>query len=589
MFQSKFFKSIAFIRAVFLIALFILILLASITYRHIKDLDKTSAVLMNTYEISLELEQLMSYIKDAETGHRGFVITGGDSIYLDPYINARNNINISFEILNNSTKNNQNQQKHLKKIYNLVDKRFSYFKKDFKTQREFNTIFKEGKVVMDSIRREVSKMITLENKLLYVHEKIYKYNNSNTPLIIFSSFLISILILVLGYLRIIKNYKSLIKQNIELKIFDESSRQAEILGNYGSWVLNFENHQFSYSDNKFRLLGCEPQSFNPTIANLLEFVHPDDKHILIEANDSILKDESLPLIHYRIIRKNNNEIRHFRTIGKIFIDSLGHKNMIGTTQDITDDFNKKELIKQRNKELEQNNKELNEFNQVASHDLQEPLRKIQTFISRISEKEQDNLSESGKIYFEKIKQASSRMRVLIDDLLQYSRTNRSEKVFSKINLNEIAEESKIELSESIEEKKATINIGKLHTIKAVKFQLQQLFINIIGNSLKYAKKDVPPIITIRSKKVKAINEPLLNDSSNKEYIKIIFNDNGLGFDQAYAHKIFLLFNRLHSKNEFPGTGVGLAICKKIVENHKGYIFAEGVLNEGATFIIYLPK
>lgn len=588
MFKPKIYDTVGFIKTAFLVALFILIFLASITYRHVKELDKTSSVLMNTYEVSIELEKLMSYIKDAETGHRGYVITN-NSIYLDPYINARNNINTSFKILDNTTKNNPDQQKRLKKIYTLVDQRFSYFKKDFRTKKEFNDLFKEGKTVMDSIRKEVNKMISLENKLLYSHEKIYNYYNSNTPLILFATFLISIVILVLGYLRIIKNYKSIIKRNIELKIFDESSRQAEILGNYGSWLLNLENNQYSYSDNAFRLLGCEPQSFNPTIENLINFVHPDDKEILINANNALKEKELLPMIHYRIIRKDDATVRHFRTIAKIFVDSLGHKNMIGTTQDITDDFNKQELIELRNKELEQNNKELTEFNHVASHDLQEPLRKIQTFISRISEKEQDNLSDSGKIYFDKIKQASGRMRILIDDLLQYSRTNRSEKVFSKTNLNLILEETLAELSESIEEYNATIHYGKLNKVKAIPFQIKQLFTNIIGNSLKYSKKDITPIISIDSKKVKACNEPLLKNESKKEYIKITFQDNGLGFNQEYSKQIFLLFNRLHSKNEFPGTGVGLAICKKIVENHKGYIFAEGKINEGAAFYIYLPK
>lgn len=588
MFKPKFYDTVGFIRTAFLVALFILIFLASITYRHITELDKTSSVLMNTYEVSIELEKLMSYIKDAETGHRGYVITS-DSIYLDPYINARNNINTSFKILDNTTKQNPEQQARLKKIYTLVDKRFSYFKKDFKTKKEFNLLFKEGKVVMDSIRKEVNQMISLESKLLYSHEKIYNYYYSNTPLILFATFLISIVILVLGYLRIIKNYKAIIKRNRELKIFDESSRQAEILGNYGSWLLNLEKNEFSYSDNTYRLLGCQPQSFNPSIENLIKFVHPDDKQILIDANDRLTEKETFPIISYRIFRKNDNQIRHFRSVGKIFVDSLGHKNMIGTTQDITEDFNKQELIELRNKELEQNNKELTEFNHVASHDLQEPLRKIQTFISRISEKEEENLSDNGKMYFDKIKQASSRMRILIDDLLQYSRTNRSEKVFSTTNLNLILEETLSELSESIEDYKATIHYDKLNKVKAIPFQIKQLFTNIIGNSLKYSKKDTAPIISIDSKKIKACNEPLLKDNSKKEYIKITFQDNGLGFNQEYANQIFLLFNRLHSKNEFPGTGVGLAICKKIVENHKGYIFAESKINEGAKFYVFLPK
>ena len=587
MLKSKLFDSIGFIRSVFLIAFFILIFLASITYRHIKELDEISDSIMNTYEISIELGQLISYIKDAETGHRGYVITN-DSLYLEPFINARKNVNNTFQALNTTIKSDSIKQEQLKKVYDLVDKRFSYFKNNFSSKKEFNDDFRNGKIIMDSLRTEVNNMLSTENKLLSSKDKLYKYNNSNTPLIVFSTFLISILILGLGYTRIIKNYNDLINQNIRLKIFDESSKQAEILGKYGSWLLNIKDQSFSYSDNKFRLLGCKPQSFQPTLENLLDNIHPDDKEILTDAFKQIEEKESFPLIRYRIIKKDTLEIRHFRTTAKIFIDKLGNKNMIGTTQDITEDYNKTQLIELRNKELEQNNKELMEFNHVASHDLQEPLRKIQTFISRIEDKEKDTLSESAKGYFEKIQEASNRMRILIDDLLQYSRTNRSEKAFENIDLNHVATNAISELSENIAEKKAVINFEKLHQVQGIQFQLEQLFINIISNSLKYSKTDETAIVNISSKKVKAFKVPKLKDDSKKEFVKISFKDNGLGFEQEYAEKIFLLFNRLHGKKEYPGTGVGLAICKKIVENHKGYIFAKGKPNEGAEFEIYLP-
>lgn len=587
MFKSKSLDSIGFIRAIFLIAFFILIFLASITYRHIKELDKISDSMMKTYEISNELGQLISYIKDAETGHRGYIITN-DSIYLVPFLNARKNVNTSFQTLSVSIKKDSIKYEQLIRIYELVDKRFSYFKNNFSTKKEFGDNFKNGRIIMDSLRTEVNTMINTENKLLNSKDKLYKNNNSNTPLVVFSTFLISILILGLGYLRIIKNYNDLITQNIQLKIFDESSKQAEILGKYGSWLFNIKDKTFNYSDNKFRLMGYKPQSFSPSIQTLLDSVHPEDQEIIRVAFQQIEENKNLPLINYRIIKTDTLGIRYFRTTGKIFIDRLGNKNIIGTTQDITEDYNKTQLIELRNKELEQNNKELTEFNHVASHDLQEPLRKIQTFISRIEDKENENLSETGKIYFEKIQEASNRMRILIDDLLQYSRTNRSEKTFESIDLNTVVSNAINELSENITDKKAEVHFENLHQIQGVQFQLEQLFTNIISNSLKYSKTDEAPIISITSKKVKTSKTPILKDDSTKEYLKITFKDNGLGFEQEYAEKIFLLFNRLHGKKEYPGTGVGLAICKKIVENHKGHIFAKGKPNEGATFEIYLP-
>ncbi|NHN26902.1 PAS domain-containing protein [Flavobacterium jejuense] len=385
-----------------------------------------------------------------------------------------------------------------------------------------------------------------------------------------------------------KNIEDLKKVNNELEIFDESSKQAEILGNYGSWVLNFENNKFIYSDNNFRLMGYEPQSFEPTIENLLLHVHEEDKEIVIEANEAALSNDEIPTMNYRIIRKDG-EVRRFKTVAKSFIDLSGEESIIGTTQDVTEDYYKSKLLKERNLELEQNIKELNEFNHVASHDLQEPLRKIQTFISRLNDKEKENLSDFGKDYLSRIQRASDRMRILINDLLQYSRTNRGDKNFNNVDLNEVLANSLLELSQNIEDRKANIQYDSLQVIKGVEFQMQQLFTNLISNSLKYSKENEVPKIVIKYKKVKAKNEAILKDNSNRVYHRIRFKDNGIGFEQENAEKIFLLFNRLHGKTEYQGTGVGLAICKKIVENHNGYIFASSEPNKGSIFTIYIPK
>ena len=180
------------------------------------------------------------------------------------------------------------------------------------------------------------------------------------------------------------------------------------------------------------------------------------------------------------------------------------------------------------------------------------------------------------------------MRSLIDDLLQFSRTNKSEKVFENADFNELLENSKQDLAQVIETKKATITNEELPVTLAIPFQIQQLFTNLINNSLKYSKTETNPEIKITSSIIKAIDENLLPKKDTTKYYKITFKDNGIGFDNEYAEKIFVLFNRLHNKDEYTGTGIGLSICKKIVENHKGYIFADGTLNVGATFTIFIP-
>lgn len=383
------------------------------------------------------------------------------------------------------------------------------------------------------------------------------------------------------------NYQDLIKGNNQLKIFEESSKQAEILGKYGSWILNIDTLKFTYSDNQFRLLGREIQSFDPSFKNLTEDIHPEDVKIVDKAYKKALSTMEIRSLSYRIIRKDG-KIRQFKTIAKPFTDLKGRQSIIGTTQDVTEDYNKSLQLKHRNTELEKHIKELNEFNQVASHDLQEPLRKIQTFISRINDKDKENMSDLGKEYLSRMERASNRMRVLINDLLQYSKANRSENNLIETNLNEIFLNSLTELSQNIEDKKAVINYTELPMINGIHFQMQQLFSNLLSNSLKYSKEDISPIIDINYTEIIAKTEAVLKDNSIKKYYKINFSDNGIGFEQEYAEQIFLLFKRLHGKTEYQGTGVGLAICKKIVENHKGYIFANSKPDEGTTFTIYLP-
>lgn len=242
----------------------------------------------------------------------------------------------------------------------------------------------------------------------------------------------------------------------------------------------------------------------------------------------------------------------------------------------------------KNSELERSNAELASFNHVASHDLQEPLRKIQTFISRIMDREKGTLTERGAEYFGKIQSSANRMQQLIDDLLTFSRTNRADQQREPVDLNIILENVQRELAQTIEETGAVIQTEPLPVLDGIAFQFQQLFINLIGNALKYRKPDVAPQISVSCDKVKASDYNFPNLAPDKMLYKISVSDNGIGFEPQYASQIFELFQRLHGKMEYTGTGIGLTICKKIVENHDGFISAEGEPDKGSVFTIYLP-
>ncbi|MCF6131839.1 PAS domain-containing protein [Flavobacterium wongokense] len=247
-----------------------------------------------------------------------------------------------------------------------------------------------------------------------------------------------------------------------------------------------------------------------------------------------------------------------------------------------------EILEQKNRELEKMNKELQSFAYISSHDLQEPLRKIQTFADQIAERESENLSENAKDKFKRMQNAAKRMQTLINDLLAYSRTNTQEVKLKKTNLNDIVEEVKEDLKEELQLKNGTIEIGKLGEAEIIPFQFHQLMFNLASNSLKFSRENVPPHITIKGEIVKGKDTDNDKLDPKTKYCHITFSDNGIGFEQQYSDKIFEVFQRLHGKEVYQGTGIGLAIVKKIVDNHNGVITAKGALGQGATFNIYIP-
>ena len=239
-------------------------------------------------------------------------------------------------------------------------------------------------------------------------------------------------------------------------------------------------------------------------------------------------------------------------------------------------------------ELISANKELLAFTYISSHDLQEPLRKIQTFVTIILENEKENLSEKGKYNFQRIQMAAGRMQLLIDDLLAFSRISTTELTFEKIDLKVIVDEVKAELKDTILEKHATIDSSEIGSAKIIAFQFRQLLYNLISNALKFSNPEIPSHISIESEIVKGSNLYFKKLSPEKNYCHITVKDNGIGFEPRFSERIFKVFQKLHGKEVYAGTGIGLAIVKKIVENHHGLIFATSELNKGAQFDIYIP-
>jgi PAS domain S-box-containing protein len=328
-------------------------------------------------------------------------------------------------------------------------------------------------------------------------------------------------------------------------------------------------------------------------------IHPDDFEENIKVWSQSLATGKPYKTDVRVLRKDGN-YRWHSVIGEPVLNKdnkiikwVGAFTDIQTEKAFTQELEKEvtartKELEQKNVELEQMNKELQSFAYISSHDLQEPLRKIQTFATQIIEKESQNLSDSGKDKFQRMQNAAQRMQTLINDLLSYSRTNIQERKFEKVNLSQIIEEVKEDLKEELEQKEAIIESNESCEVSIIPFQFRQLLYNLASNSLKFSKPDIRPVIKITSKIAKGSD--LDHDALSKdiEYCHISISDNGIGFEPQYSKKIFEVFQRLHGKMEYTGTGIGLAIVKKIVENHNGFITAKGEQNKGATFDIYIP-
>ena len=381
---------------------------------------------------------------------------------------------------------------------------------------------------------------------------------------------------------------------------EKSEQKFKMLANsmpQFAWTSDIHGNLNYYNRSVFDYSGLTIEQINAD--GWLQIVHPDDREANINFWTEAITTGKDFLFEHRF-RRHDGEYRWQLSRAIPQKDEMGIIQMwVGTSTDIQDQktfanelekqvSERTKQIAQNNVELEKMNKELQSFAYISSHDLQEPLRKIQIFSSQIMENELDNLSDSGKDKFARMQTAAKRMQTLIEDLLTYSRTGTAERSFETLNIKKIIEDVKDEIQDELLQKNATIELIGENNLNIIPFQFRQLIHNLISNSLKFTRLNQSPYIIIKSRVLKGIdlgNEKLVADEN---YCHISFSDNGIGFESQYNERIFEVFQRLHGIKEYKGTGIGLAIVKKIVDNHSGIITAQGDIDNGATFDIYLP-
>jgi len=359
--------------------------------------------------------------------------------------------------------------------------------------------------------------------------------------------------------------------------------------NFGTYEWIMEVNKIFCSAGVYRIYETEELNQGITTFFATEFIHPSDKVRVKESTRYALESGQDLNIEYRIITAKGN-VKLIHCLARSIRDNSGKvTKFAGSIRDITVQRSIEQTLKNKVEELNHSNRELEEFAYVASHDMQEPLRKITTFSDRLAEKYKGVLTGEGAMYLSRMIASAENMRALINDLLEFSRISKTEQSFESVNLNLILRQVKTDLELTIEETGTVINAPQLPVIDAIGSQMKQLFSNIIGNAIKFRKAGVKPVIDI------AVNDLAEKDKlryelyPNVPYYEITITDNGIGFEDEYATRIFQVFQRLHGKSEYPGSGIGLAICKKILEHHHGSIYATNVPGQGARFVFILPQ
>lgn len=374
----------------------------------------------------------------------------------------------------------------------------------------------------------------------------------------------------------------------EIEMLRWQKSESEYILQFGTFEYHLSEDRAVASDGVYRLFDYDMERPTLTYKWFLKQLLPGNKEEMLKQLNAVVSGKEDYSIELDILTRKNRK-KHIQIVGRKIMDQSGTViRNLGIVRDITVKYLQQKHLKEVIEELEYSNKELEEFAYIASHDLQEPLRKISIFTDRLNKCLLSWEDRDARMYMNRICASAQSMRVLIDSLLDFSRISRTSKPFVPTDLNVLLQQACNDLDLVIEETGTTIEAPVLPCLPVIPAQIKQLFYNIISNAIKFRKADLPQRIEITTEKLSEYECLALQLPVNGDYHKIAFRDAGIGFDEIYAHTIFQIFQRLHGKSEYPGSGIGLAICKKIVDQHDGVIYAEGMPGEGAVFTVLLP-
>jgi PAS domain S-box-containing protein len=563
----------------FLVSFLLLIAVIVINRNSFNKMTDYTHWVNHSREVITSLEKLSNHFKSAQI-YTPTYDSIGESKFYSQYKFEAEKIPVELKSLLNLVKDNPQQTSRIKLIAGAINIHLNRLLKnnivELITSGEAWRLEK-----FFQVHALINNAIAEENKLLANREAELRRSTklTGTLTILFS---ISAICLILATFvsNVIINRKRIWLEGFLESILNTSQngivtyKAVRENGKISDFKIVFANKSIK------RLIGIDPETvIHKKLSELNAFVRNSDlydKYVLVTETGKQMEFETL-------YKHGNVEKWFFFSLGKL------EDGVTATFHDITNLKNYEEELKMNIRQLEESNTELEQYAYAASHDLQEPLRKIRTFGSHLQDSQAEKLDEKGKVLLEKILNSAERMGTLIKDILSFS-SIKKEPSFVETKLDRVLANTLQDLELLISQKEAVIEQEPLPVIEAIPLQMNQLFYNLINNALKFTRDNVRPVIKISCRVLSSGEaKKFLKKRTDSVYYEIKIQDNGMGFNPQYSEQIFGLFKRLADKKNFAGSGIGLALCRKVVANHNGIIFAEGKENEGASFHIILPS
>jgi len=569
-------------------------IIALVSYRSTRAFIKNAEWVAHTREVMEIDERTQRYFMEMAAGRRGFLITGDERL-LRGYEEAQGQIIESFNSLKAYTADTPQQTLKLDRLLQLIQESFAMQRLEIELRRTKG--FEEaaahfGKGGAEHTAREIQKLLAdfhrEQQALLKEREDFTRLvGGATTGTILFGSLftfcaLVWACVLILRDIGARRRAEAALaaEHNLLRSIIDTIPDRVWVKDAKGRYILDNVTHR------KLLTTMGDAETEGRTVFDYFPAEsaarYDDDDRFVIETGERILNREHT--------LANAEGLERWYQTTKVPLRDAGGRiiGLVGIAADITERKAGEETLVRFAGQLEKSNAELQNFASVASHDLQEPLRKIQAFGGRLRVKCGAALGAQGLDYLERMEGAAQRMQVLIQDLLKLSRVTSRAQPFETCALREIVNAVLNDLEVRIADKGARIEVGSLPTIIGDPLQMRQLFQNLISNALKFQPGSETPLVRISATVSTVLERVIPGAGPGEEFCEIRVQDNGIGFDARFAEQIFVVFQRLHTRTEFEGTGIGLAVCRKITDRHGGTIVAKSAEGEGATFTVTLP-